>query len=175
VIDFRTKFPDADKGYTTDAWWESEEFQKARQKTADRDEAKATLLKDAKTLEIEKIAKEWGKREYFRQAMAGTIDNDAMTEEDYIKSIWDRAMFEGELKYRQLRGETDIDTAAELQLFQKQQEKKQAAMLERAKAELTSMLESEGLGGEDLQRKLNPPPPDKSDEEYSLTGYKNKK
>jgi hypothetical protein len=130
-------------------------------------------VKDAKTIEIEKIATEWAKREYFRQAMAGTIDNDATSEEDFIKSVWDRALFEGDLKYRQLKGET-VDTAAELVFFQKQQERKQAAMLERAKKELKSMLEEEGLGGEDLDRKLNPPPPSPEDEEYKLIGYKNK-
>ena len=105
---------------------------------------------DARTLEIENIAREWAKREYFRKTMANAVD---MTEEEFITSVWDRALFEGDLKYRKMIGEV-ADEETELADFKKRQEKKKVAMLERAKAEMLEALDEEDLGGADLDEKL---------------------
>jgi len=107
--------------------------------------------KDARTAEIETIAKEWAKREYFRKSMESGVD---MTEEEYIKSVWDRALFEGDLKYRQIHGEV-TDEESEFADFKKRQAKKKEAMLARAKAELAQVLDEEDLGGKDLEEKLS--------------------
>jgi hypothetical protein len=40
-------------------------------------------------MEIEEIAKEWAKREYFRQSMTGSLDP-ALTEEDYTQQAMRR-------------------------------------------------------------------------------------
>ena len=109
-------------------------------------------VKDAKTIEIETIAKEWAKREYFRKSMEGGVGE--LTEEEYIESVWDRAMFEGDLKYRQLHGEV-TDEESELAGFKERQAMKKKAMLARAKAELAQVLEEEDLGGKDLEEKLS--------------------
>lgn len=106
---------------------------------------------DVRTQEIENIAREWAKREYFRKTMDGAVD---MTEDEFIQSVWDQALFEGELKYRQVHGEVVGDEEAERLNFKKRQELKKAAMLKRAKAELTELLEDEDLGGKDLEEKL---------------------
>lgn len=141
---FRTENPDAALGYTTDAWWEADEYKLSRQRSDERMAATVQAVKDASTVEIEAIAKEWAKREYFRASMAGTVEND-MTEEEYIKSVWDRAMFEGDIKFRQSKGET-VDTTMELATFQAQQERKQQVMLRRAKAELAQVLQDDSDG-----------------------------
>jgi hypothetical protein len=130
-------------GYTTNAWWEAEEYQLSRKRSDERMAATAQAVKDARTIEIEAVAKEWAKREYFRASMAGTVEND-MTEDEYIKSVWDRAMFEGEIKYRLSKGEV-VDESSELATFQAQQERKQQVMLQRAKAELAQVWQ-EDLG-----------------------------
>jgi hypothetical protein len=109
--------------------------------------ATAQTIKDARTIEIEAVAKEWAKREYFRASMAGTVEND-QTEEEFIKSVWDRAMFEGDLKYRISKGET-VDESSELANFQSRQERKQQVMLQRAKAELSEILQ-EDIKDDDL-------------------------
>jgi hypothetical protein len=109
--------------------------------------ATAQTIKDARTIEIEAVAKEWAKREYFRASMAGTVEND-QTEEEFIKSVWDRAMFEGDLKYRISKGET-VDESSELANFQARQERKQQVMLQRAKAELSEILQ-EDIKDDDL-------------------------
>lgn len=75
-----------------------------------------------------------------------------MTEEEYIESIMDRAKFEGDIRWRQINGlQTDEET--ELEDFKSQQEKKKQAMLERAKASLSELLDDEtvsaGKGGDD--------------------------
>ncbi len=111
------------------------------------------IVKDDRTMEIEKIAKEWAKREYFRQSMAGTVDED-LTEEAFTESVWERAMFEGDLKYRQLNGETP-DAELELENFKAKQERKQQTMLKRAKEELKEILEEEDLVGADLKATLD--------------------
>jgi len=109
-------------------------------------------VKDERTKEIEAIAKEWAKREYFRQSMAGTVQND-MTEEQFVDSVWERAMFEGDLKYRQMKGEV-TDEEAELADFKARQERKEETMLKRAKKELAELLEEDNLGGDDLKAVL---------------------
>jgi len=141
--------------YATDAWWEDPKF------IAQVEEAKASYRngrkveeeeeeeepKDERTLEIEKIATDWAKREFFSQSMAGTVDKD-MDEEDFIDTVWDRACFEGDLKYRQMKGE-DADVEAELLDFKSQQERKQQTMLKMAKQDLQEVLDEEDLGGVD--------------------------
>lgn len=101
-------------------------------------------VKDERTLEIEKIGTEWAKREYFSQSMAGTVDEE-MTEEAFIESVWERALFEGDLKFRQSAGE-EADVEAELLDFKAQQERKQQTMLKQAKKELQDVLDEEDLG-----------------------------
>ena len=147
IEDWKTKNPDAAKGYTTNAWWEQEQFQKSRRKSDERFAAEEAKEKDAATQEIETIAKEWVKREYFRQSMAGTIEND-MTEEEFTKSVWDRAMLEGDMKYRQKMGEV-VDEEALLADFKVQQKRKQEAMLKKAKQELADVLGEDPLPDDD--------------------------
>jgi hypothetical protein len=147
VEDFKTKNPDAANGFTNDIWWEGEQFQQSRKRSADAVVKKEQALKDERTLEIEEVAKEWARREFFRQSMSGQVDAE-MTEEDFVKSIWDRALFEGDLKYRQMKGEK-TDDATELADFKTQQERKQGAMLKRAKQEMMDILQEDNLGSDD--------------------------
>jgi len=118
-----------------------------------RREAEVQAEKDAKTEKIEEIAKEWAKREYFRKSMDGSIDK-GMSEAEFTESVWERAMFEGDLKYRQMNGEA-TDAEGEFETFKEQQARKKEAMLARAKEEMKSILEEEDLGGEDLDEKLS--------------------
>jgi hypothetical protein len=141
-----------------EAWWEDPKFQKSVEEAQGSSVKKAVadediIVKDDRTVEIEKIAKEWAKREYFRQSMAGTVDED-MTEEAFAESVWERAMFEGDLKYRELNGENP-DAEAELENFKLKQERKQQTMLKRAKEELKEILEEEDLVGADLKATLD--------------------
>lgn len=62
-------------------------------------------------------------------------------------------MFEGDLKYRQLNGET-MDPEAELQDFKTRQERKQQVALKRAKKDLQELLDEEGLAGDELVAEL---------------------
>jgi len=140
----------------TDAWWEDPKFiaqveeAKASYKRSDgveEEEEEEEEVKDERTLEIEKIANDWAKREFFSQSMAGTVDEE-MDEEQFIESVWERAMFEGDLKFRQMNGE-EPDVEAELLDYKTQQERKQQTMLKMAKQELQEVLEEENLGGVD--------------------------
>lgn len=90
--------------------------------------------------------------------MEGTID-ESMTEESFAESVWERALFEGDLVYRKMQGEV-TDPDAELEDFKSRQERKKQAMLKRAKDEMKELLEEENLGGEDLDEKLDSMDPD---------------
>merc|ERR1712224_974283 len=141
--DFLEKNPNWGDGvYATEAWWEDPKFIAQVEEAEEEEE-----IKDERTLEIEKIATEWAKREFFSQSMAGTVNED-MDEAEFIESVWDRAMFEGSLKYRQMNGE-EPDVDAELLDFKTQQERKQQTMLKMAKKELQDVLDEENLGGVD--------------------------
>jgi hypothetical protein len=155
IDEFREKNPDHAKGYyTTDAWWEDEKFQKSVKKSSLRKEQAVQKETDERTQEIEKIGKEWAKREYFRLSMAGTID-EGMSEDSFTESVWDRAIFEGDVKFRQMNGElTDTDVDAELADFKVRQERKKRTMLKRAKEEMKELLDEEDLGGDDLNEML---------------------
>lgn len=156
--EFLEKNPNWGDGvYATDAWWEDPKFlaqveeAKASYRRGDavedEEEEEEEEIKDERTLEIEKIATEWAKREFFSQSMAGTVNED-MDEAEFIESVWDRALFEGDLKYRQMNGE-EPDVAAELLDFKTQQERKQQTMLKMAKEELQNVLDEDNLGGVD--------------------------
>ena len=154
IDDFREKNPNYKDGYyTTEAWWEDEKFQASVRKSSLRAQEEIQKVKDERAEKIEEIAKEWAKREYFRQSMAGTVE-EGMTEEAFIDSVWERAMFEGGLKYRQMNGEA-TDTEVELADFKSQQELKKEAMLKRAKEEMKQLLDEDGLGGDDVDERLN--------------------
>jgi len=160
IDEWKEKNPDAAKGYTTDAWWESEAFQKSIRRRKVKEEEEIQLVKDTRTEEIEKIAMEWAKREYFRQSMSSGTGATDLAEDEFIKSVWDRAMFEGDLKYRQMNGEV-TDAENELADFKAQQERKKQMMLKRAKEELAEVLDAEDLGGDDLKDVLGPDDDDK--------------
>lgn len=93
-------------------------------------------FEERKKNEIEENARAWAKREYFRKSMGGNM---GMTEEEYIESVWERAMFEGDLKYRMMHG-GKTDERTELADFLKKQEAKKEAALKRAKAVLEDQL-----------------------------------
>jgi len=64
-----------------------------------------------------------------------------MTEEEYIESVWERAMFEGDLKYRMMHG-GKTDEKKELSEFLEKQERKKEAALKRAREALEGQLGS---------------------------------
>ena len=85
--------------------------------------------------------------------MAETVEED-MTEEAYIESVWERALFEGDLKFRQINGE-DADVEVELLDFKKQQERKQQTMLKKAKKELQEVLDEENISLGDSEDEID--------------------
>ena len=122
-----------------DEWMKQEEEKlkvESKQAVQRKEEEKEAARKE----ETEDIAREWAKRDFFRKGMSGEISD--MTEEEYIESIWDRALFEGDLRWRQLNG-VETNEEEELEDFKSKQEKKKQAMLERAKASLAELLDDE--------------------------------
>jgi len=91
---------------------------------------------ERKKNEIDENARGWAKREYFRRSMGGNM---GMTEEEFIEKNWDRASFEGDLKYRMMHG-GKTDERKELADFTKKQDKKKEAALKKARKALEDKL-----------------------------------
>lgn len=121
-----------------DAWIEEKQKELDENAVSRRQRVKEEY-EEKKQAEIEAIAREWAKREFFRKATAGDMP---YSEDEYIKSVWERAMFEGDLKYRMMNGQ-ETDERKELAEFKMKQEKKKATMLERAKAGLQEILDED--------------------------------
>lgn len=137
IEDYKTRTP----AVTAQDEWLAEKQKELDESAAERKQRIKEDYEEAKTKEIEDIAREWAKREYFRKATSGDMP---YSENEYIKSVWERALFEGDLKYRMLHGQ-ETDERKELAEFKQKQGKKKAMMLERAKAAL-----NEALGEDDM-------------------------
>lgn len=135
--DYKTRVPES----TPHDEWLLQKQKELDETAADRKERTRAEYEEKKKNEIEDIAREWAKREYFRKSMSGDMP---YSEEEYVKSVWERALFEGDLKYRMLHGQA-TDERKELAEFKKNQEKKKATMLERAKASLQELLDEDDL------------------------------
>ncbi len=68
------------------------------------------------------MATEWAKREYLRKQLQFPIP---VKEEEFIEVIWDRAMFEADIKYRTMQGQA-VNESEERKKFKEEQEKKKA-------------------------------------------------
>lgn len=79
----------------------------------ERDEA-------AKQSELEVMAMQWAKREYLRKSLKRRIP---IKEKEFIEVVWDRAMFEADLKYRTMQGQA-VNESEERQQFREEQERK---------------------------------------------------
>ena len=150
IEDYKTRVP----SITPQDEWLAQKQKELDEDAVERKERIKQEYEQKKQEEIENIAREWAKREFFRKATSGDMP---YSEEEYIKSVWERAMFEGDLKYRMLHGQ-ETDERKELAEFKKKQEKKKAMMLERAQNELNKALGEDG-------DKLVPAGEDKDDDE----------
>jgi len=116
-----------------------EERVKENKRKKERDEKLIQDIVEKKKQDIENMASEYAKREYYIKSMSGDI---TLSEEEYVKSVWDTAMSEADVKYNMLTdGTKNVDT--ELADFKRTQEKKKQVMLERAKATLQELIEED--------------------------------
>lgn len=116
---------------------ETEEEKAAKAKTKEetmllyeqkRDEAN-------KQKELKAMATEWAKREYLRKNLKRRI---VIKEDEFIEVIWDRAMFEADLKYRTMQGQA-VNESEERKTFREEQEKKKAAAYKKEQERWTKM------------------------------------
>ena len=87
------------------------------------------------------IAHEWARREYYRLRTSGAL-NAEQSLEAFTEANWARALHEGDVRYRQARGE-NVDGVAALADFKARQERQAAVLLEKAKAELRGVLDED--------------------------------
>ena len=77
-----------------------------------------------KQKELQSLAREWAKREFLRKSLKRRIP---ISEEEFIEIVWDRAMFEADLKYRTMMGLAVSEREERARFKENQKEKKAAA------------------------------------------------
>mmetsp|Transcript_19756 Transcript_19756/g.39499 ORF Transcript_19756/g.39499 Transcript_19756/m.39499 type:complete len:492 (+) Transcript_19756:115-1590(+) len=73
--------------------------------------------------ELKALATEWAKREFLRKSLKRRIP---IGEEEFIEIVWDRAMFEADLKYRTMMG-LAVNESEERAQFKEDQKARKAA------------------------------------------------
>jgi hypothetical protein len=103
---------------------ETEEEKAAKMRTKEEQvEINRQKRKEAeKEEELKAMAMEWAKREYLRKHLKRHIP---IKEDEFIEVIWDRAMFEADLKYRTMQGQA-VSESEERIKFKESQKKKKA-------------------------------------------------
>jgi len=103
---------------------ETEEQKATTARTKEEQLAIAIQQRDEATKqgELKAIAIQWAKREYLRKSLKRRIP---IKEEEFIEIIWERAMFEADLKYRTMQGQA-VNDSEERKQFRDNQEKKKA-------------------------------------------------
>ena len=105
---------------------ETEEEKAAKMRTKEEQvEINRQKRKEAeKEEELKTMAMEWAKREYLRKHLKRHIP---IKEDEFIEVIWDRAMFEADLKYRTMQGQAVSESEERIKFkFKESQEKKKA-------------------------------------------------
>lgn len=110
-----------------DTQWEkaqedSEEEKAAKAKTEQEkiDLGRQKRAEAAKQAELKVMATQWAKREYLRKSIKRAVP---VKEDAFIEIIWDRAMFEADLKYRTMQGQA-VSESEERKKFREDQKKK---------------------------------------------------
>merc|ERR1712176_372004 len=75
-----------------------------------------------KKSELESMATQWAKREYLRKSLKRKIP---IKEKEFIEIVWDRAMFEADLKYRTMQGQSvnESQERKKAEAYKKEQER----------------------------------------------------
>ena len=110
-----------------------------------------------KKIDIEGIAKEWATKEYTLRMLNGDID-DSMSEKDFLISVWDEAMTEGEKAWERVNSEEWREAQkrkrkAQMEVDQKlfwpgmpeDMRRKREKMVERVKKQYMDLLSEEEL------------------------------
>lgn len=103
-------------------------------------EEKMTLLRQQKQdvekeNELKSLAREWAKREFLRKSLKRRIP---ISEEEFIEIVWDRAMFEADLKYRTMSG-LAVNESEERAKFKEEQKARKAAAYKKEQDRWNSM------------------------------------
>jgi len=99
---------------------EEEEAAKAKASQENIDLGRQKRADAVKQAELEEMATQWAKREYLRKSIKQPVP---VNEDTFTEIIWDRAMFEANLKYRTMQG-LAVNESEERKAFREDQKKK---------------------------------------------------
>lgn len=110
-----------------------------------------------KKIEVEGIAKEWTIKEYSLRMLGGDLD-DSVTEKDFMVSVWDQALAEGEKTYERINSDDYIKDQKDIEKAKAQSvdklfwegmppllRKKREKMVENVKKQYMDLLSEEDL------------------------------
>merc|ERR1712194_283567 len=99
---------------------EEEEAAKAKSSQENIDLGRQKRTDAVKQAELEEMATQWAKREYLRKSIKQPVP---VNEDTFTEIIWERAMFEANLKYRTMQG-LAVNESEERKAFKEDQKKK---------------------------------------------------
>lgn len=103
---------------------EEQKAAKAETKQITIDAGRKKRAAAAKQRELNEMATQWAKREYLRKSIKRAVP---VKEDAFIEIVWDRAIFEADLKYRTMQGEAVIESEERKKFREDQQKKKEDA------------------------------------------------
>lgn len=103
---------------------EEEKAAKAKSNQESVDLGREKRAEAAKQVDLKEMATQWAKREYLRKSMKRAVP---VKEDAFIEIIWDRAMFEADLKYRTMQGQAVSESEERKKFREDQQKKKEEA------------------------------------------------
>lgn len=112
-----------------------EEIEEAKREEEEQKKIRQEEYKQASLRALEPYAKEWAEMQYERQYNLKTM---IMSKEAFVKTIWDRALFESELHEKKKWGK-EFDEEAERKAFKERQEREREEKRKRTEEMLASL------------------------------------
>jgi len=112
-----------------------EEIEEAKREEEEQKKIRQEEYKQASLRALEPYAKEWAEMQYERQYNLKTM---IMSKEAFVKTIWDRALFESELHEKKKWGK-EFDEDAERKAFKERQEREREEKRKRTEQMLAAL------------------------------------
>ncbi|KAL7486600.1 hypothetical protein ACHAW6_012192 [Cyclotella cf. meneghiniana] len=123
LIEEKQKPPEPPKDERTPEQIKAEEENRAKLAADNQKRLREERLARERQEKLEEMAKEWAEREYFRKKLRSEL---LVNKDQFVELIWDRAIFESNLRLRTIEGFA-VNESEERRQWKEAQKKKKAA------------------------------------------------
>lgn len=123
LVEEKQKPPEPPKDERTPEQIKAEEENRAKLAADNQKRLREERLARERQEKLEEMAKEWAEREYFRKKLRSEL---LVNKDQFVELIWDRAIFESNLRLRTIEGFA-VNESEERRQWKEAQKKKKAA------------------------------------------------